>query len=289
MVPMLNLKRKMIEYCMEELRKTYRRTFSDMEPELEKIMTSSGHLAFESIANSDALYHDVEHTLMVTLAGQTILEGKHLLEGGVTPRDWVHFMIALLFHDIGYLKGICRDDKGNMFATGVNGALVEIPPETTDASLAPYHIDRGKLFVHERFGKGMLWDTAAIDADLIASYIEMTRFPVPEGDSYNDTKGYPGLARAADFIGQFGDPNRLRKCPALFYEFQEIGLTEELGYKTPQDLRINNAKLYWDVVHPYVQDTLRYLQVTQEGKQWIANLYANVSGADLRAKDIPSH
>ena len=245
---MLDLKRKMIEYCMEELKKTYRRTFSDMEPELEKIMTSSGQVAFESIANSDALYHDVEHTLMVTLAGQTILEGKHLLEGGVTPRDWVHFMIALLFHDFGYLKGICRDDKDNMFATGINGALVEIPPETTDASLAPYHIDRAKLFVHERFGKGMHWETdTIIDADLIASYIEMTRFPVPKGESYKDTRGYAGLARAADFIGQFGDPNRLRKCPALFYEFQELGLTEKLGYKTPQDLRTDNIKFYWDV------------------------------------------
>ncbi len=287
---MLNLKRKMMEYCMEELQNTFRRTFSDMEPELKKIMTSSGHLAFESIANSDALYHDVEHTLMVTLAGQTILEGKHLLEGGVTPRDWVHFMIALLFHDFGYLKGICRDDKDNMFATGINGALVEIPSETTDASLGPYHIDRAKLFVHERFGKGMYWETdTTIDADLIASYIEMTRFPVPEGESYKDTKGYAGLARAADFIGQFGDPNRLRKCPALFYELQELGLTEKLGYKTPQDLRSNNIKFYWDVVHPYVQHTLRYLRVTQEGNQWIASLYANVSGADLRAKDIPGH
>jgi len=261
-----------------------------MEPELGNIMIWSGNLAFESIANSDALYHDVEHTLMATLAGQTILEGKHLLEGGVTPRDWVHFMIALLFHDIGYLKGICRDDKDNMFATGVKGALMEIPPETTDASLGPYHIDRAKLFVHERFTKGLLWDMATIiDADLIASYIEMTRFPVPKGDSYKDTKGYPGLARSADFIGQFGDPNRLRKCPALFYEFQELGLTEKLGYKTPHDLRTSNARFYWDVVHPYIRDALPYLHVTQEGKQWIANLNANTRETELNSKGIPSH
>jgi hypothetical protein len=289
MVSVLNLKRKMMEYSIEEVKKTYRRTFNGVEPELEKVMTSSGQVAFENIANSDALYHDVEHTLMVTLAGQSILEGKHLLEGGVTPRDWVHFMIALLFHDIGYRKGICKNDKDNMFATGVNGTLVEIPPETTDASLGPYHIDRAKLFVHELFGKGMLWDMTTIDADLIASFIEMTRFPVPEGDSYKDTKGYPGLARAADFIGQFGDPNRLRKCPALFYEFQELGINERLGYKTPQDLRTDNSKFYWDVVHPYVQDALRYLEVTQEGKLWIANLHANVNRADLRTEDTPSH
>jgi hypothetical protein len=29
-------------------------------------------------------------------------------------------------------------------------------------------------------------------------------------------------------------------------------------------------------VHRYIQDGLRYLHVTQDGKQWIANLYAHV-------------
>jgi hypothetical protein len=42
-------------------------------------------------------------------------------------------------------------------------------------------------------------------------------------------------------------------------------------------------------VHPYVQDALRYLEVTQEGKLWIANLHANVNRADLRGKDTPTH
>jgi hypothetical protein len=278
---MLNLKRVTIEYCMEELRKVYRRTYSDMEPELGNIMVWCGHLALENIANSDALYHDVDHTVMVTLAGQAMLDGKHLVEGGVTPKDWMHFTIALLCHDIGYVKGICKGDRGNVFATGIDGDEVEIPPQCTDAALGPYHVDRSKLFVRERFGKDLLWDMeTVIDAELIASYIEMTRFPVPKGDWYKDTKEYPGLVRSADLIGQLGDPNRLRKCPALFYEFEEIGLNEKLGYKTPGDLRDSNAKFYWDVVSPYVQDALRYLRVTQEGKQWIANLNANVHGTE---------
>ena len=66
---------------------------------------------------------------------------------------------------------------------------------------------------------------------------------------------------------------------ALFYEFQEIGLNEKLGYKEPGDLRQTNAKFYWDVVSPYIQGALHYLRVTQEGKQWVANLYANVLAA----------
>jgi len=278
---MLNLQKLTIDLSVEELRGAYERTYSNIEQQLGNIIVWSGRLALENIANSDALYHNVEHTVMVTLAGQAIIEGKHLLEGGVTPRDWVHCMIALLCHDIGYVRGICKDDKDGLIATGIGDEAVEVPPGASDAVLSPYHVDRSKLFVRERFGKGMLMGMVAeIDAEVIASYIEITRFPVPDDDWYKDTKGYPGLVRAADFIGQLGDPNRPRKSPALFFEFEEIGSNEALGYKRPGDLHDNYAKFYWDVVSPYIQEALRYLRVTQEGKQWIANLYANVFGAE---------
>jgi hypothetical protein len=277
---MLNLQKVVIEYTVKELRSAYLKTYSEMEQQLGNIMVWSCHLALENIANSDALYHDLDHTVMVATAGQAILEGKHLSEGGVTPGDWVHVMIALLCHDIGYVKGVCRADRDGFFATGIGDGTVEISSTSTDAALAPYHVDRSKLFVRDRFGNKLLSGMAAmIDAELIASYIEMTRFPVPKDDQHKDTTGYPALVRAADLIGQLGDPNRLLRCPALFYEFQEIGLNEKLGYKTPGDLRQSNAKFYWDVVSPYIQEAVRYLRVTQEGKQWVANLYANVLAA----------
>jgi hypothetical protein len=44
------------------------------------------------------------------------------------------------------------------------------------------------------------------------------------------------LLRAADLIGQLGDPHYLRKTNALFYEFEEIGLNRQLGYESPADL-----------------------------------------------------
>ena len=48
----------------------------------------------------------------------------------------------------------------------------------------------------------------------------------------------------------------------------------------PGDLRARNAEFYWGVVSRYVQEALRYLRVTQDGKQWIANLQANVFGPE---------
>ena len=143
--------------------------------------------------------------------------------------------------------------------------------------LTPYHIDRSKLFVLERFGENHLWTwKTVLDTEVIASYIEMTRFPVPDDERYKDMKGYAGLVRAADLIGQLADPNYLRKTPALFYEFEEIGTNEKLGYERPGDLRNKYARFFWNMVNPYIQDALYYLRVTQEGKQWIANLHSNV-------------
>jgi hypothetical protein len=218
---------------------------------------------------------------MVSLAGQAILEGKHLHEGGVRPIDWLHFMVAVLCHDIGYVKGICKNDTKERFASGIGDETVEISPEGTDVSLTPYHVDRSKLFVRERFGKGLMTDTTQIiDAELIASYIEMTRFPSPAGDFYQDTKGYGGLVRAADFVGQLGDPDYIRKIPALYYEFQETKTNEKFGYKSPNDLRKSYAGFYWNTVNPYIQHALQYLRLTEDGKQWIANMHSHVFDAE---------
>jgi len=77
-------------------------------------------------------------------------------------------------------------------------------------------------------------------------------------------------------IGQLSDPRYLKKISSLFYEFEEVGTNKVLGYKTPGDLRQNYAKFYWNGVFPYIPAALKYLELTQEGKQIVANLYANV-------------
>ncbi len=46
--------------------------------------------------------------------------------------------------------------------------------------------------------------------------------------------------------------------------------------KNPADLRAAYPSFYWKMINPYIGTSLRHLQVTQEGKQWMANLYANV-------------
>jgi hypothetical protein len=40
-----------------------------------------------------------------------------------------------------------------------------------------------------------------------------------------------------------------------------------LGYATPEELRQSHPTFYWQVVARYIQDGIRHLHVTQEGKQ----------------------
>ncbi|ERT06642.1 hypothetical protein M595_3386 [Lyngbya aestuarii BL J] len=261
----------LIDTFVRQIREGYRRTYGGYKSDYEDIVGWAGNMALENIANSDALYHDVEHTILVTLVGQEILRGRHIREGGVSCEDWLHFLISLVCHDIGYVKGVCRQDREGLYATGHNGDMVNLPEGCTDASLTPYHVDRAKLFIDERFGGHKL-----IDAQVIKRNIELTRFPIPKESDHQDTINYPGLVRGADLIGQLSDPRYLKKVSALFYEFEETRFNEKVGYKSPGDLRKNYHKFYWNGVYPYIKDALRYLSLTQQGKQIVANLYSNV-------------
>ncbi|MBM3517822.1 MAG: metal-dependent phosphohydrolase [Alphaproteobacteria bacterium] len=259
-----------IDAFVEHLKKNYYYMFGLLEPEFPNIIAFCARMALENIANSDALYHDVNHTIMVTQVGQEVLKGKHLREGGVTPSDWLHFVISLLCHDIGYVRGVCRQDRVGEYVIGLDGQKIKLPPGATDASLTAHHVVRTQLFVRERFSR-----VPRINVEVICANIEFTLFPVPRGEE-SASGSYPSLLRGADLIGQMADIAYLRKASALFYEFYETGTNTALGLKSPDDLRASYPKFFWHMVRPHIEDALHYLEVTQEGKLWIANLYNHV-------------
>lgn len=114
---------------------------------------------------------------------------------------------------------------------------------------------------------------------MIARAIEFTRFPVAATlQERDDEDGL--LLRAADLIGQLGDPQYLRKANALYHEFEETGINQKLGYASPADVVDQYPQFYWNSVAPHVQAAIRYMEVTASGRQWIANLYSNVFRAE---------
>jgi hypothetical protein len=242
---------------------------------LAEVIPSAARLTLECIGNSDALYHNIEHSMLVTLAGHDILMGRQMLRA-TTAGDYANFILACLAHDIGYVRGILQGDDCESYVADLSGRTIRLPRGSSDAALAPYHVDRSKLFVTER-----LDGTEEVDAERIARAIEYTRFPYASSSNHDDLIEEEGLLlRAADLIGQLGDPNYLKKANALFYEFEEIGLNKQLGYDTPADVVYKYPQFYWNNVAPQIQTAIRYLNVTSSGRQWIANLYANVFRAE---------
>ena len=123
--------------------------FGASHARLAEIIPFAARLALECIGNSDALYHNVEHTMLVTLAGHDIFKGRALLTDS-TPADYSHFIVACLMHDIGYVRGIVKGDGNDSVVVDAAGRKVALPRGSSDAALAPYHVERSRLFVLDR-------------------------------------------------------------------------------------------------------------------------------------------
>jgi hypothetical protein len=273
---MLNPISIMADRLGDYISELYLQYFSNRKPEYATYMGGAARLVLERIGNSSALYHNIEHTLMVTLVGQQIIRGR-LLSESVPPEDWLHYTCSLLVHDIGMVRGVCVGDTVESIVINEAGDHVIPPRGASDAVLAPYHIERGKIYALQRFGASHY-----VDEKRVANAIEMTRFPVPDDPAYQATNTEGALVRAADLIGQLADPFYHRKLNALYAEFVENGLAEQLRCRNPADLGAMYTDFFRSQVEPYIQDAIAYLELTTEGKQWIANLDSNLFQAGHR-------
>jgi hypothetical protein len=250
------------------------RRFGSTEAGLTELISWVSRLALECIGNSDALYHTVEHTMLVTLVGYDIMKGRSLLMP-TTEADYAHVMVACLLHDIGYVRGVLKGDGPNGYVIDARGGRTKLSRGASDAALTSYHVERSKLFALDR-----LAHMDFIDAPRVARAIEFTRFPSAIDPAAQGAEEEGSLVRAADLIGQLGDPHYLRKANALYYEFEEVGMNKQLGYNSPADLTDLYPQFYYNSVAPHIQRAIRYLNVTSSGRQWIASLYSNVFRAE---------
>jgi hypothetical protein len=250
------------------------RRFGSTEAGLTELISWVSRLSLECIGNSDALYHTVEHTMLVTLVGYDIMKGRSLLMP-TTAADYAHVLVACLLHDIGYVRGVLKGDGPDGYVIDANGRRERLARGSSDAALTPHHVDRSKLFALDR-----LSHMDYIDAPRVARAIEFTRFPSAIDPAAQDAEEEGSLVRAADLIGQLGDPHYLRKANALYYEFEEVGMNKQLGYDSPADLTDLYPQFYYNSVAQHLHTAIRYLNVTSSGRQWIAGLYSNVFRAE---------
>jgi len=235
------------------LERHMRRRFGSSGAPLTEIVCSIAQVSLGCIGKSDALYHNVEHTMLVTIAGHDILEGR-ALHSHVTAEEYAHFIIACLLHDIGFVRGILQGDGEDGYVIDSTGRKVTLPRGASDAALFRYHVDRSKLFAMQ-----CITPITLIDERRIARGIEHTRFPIVVSPKENEVDDVIRLVRAADYVGQLGDPNYLTKANALYYEFEEADLNRQFEYNSPADVVSFFPRFFWNSVYPHIQTAIEYL------------------------------
>ena len=76
------------------LAETYERIYGCREPEYGRLLDAAGKLVIEQIANSDALYHNSNHTAHATLVGEAVLRGTLAATACRADGLFVHFILA---------------------------------------------------------------------------------------------------------------------------------------------------------------------------------------------------
>lgn len=217
-------------------------------------------------------YHDLTHTLAVTLAVTRLLHGA--VESGQTlsARDWEIGVISALMHDTGYIQ---RD--GDTAGTGAKYTLT--------------HIGRSIAFIHEYYRehpafRGNLKTFQAI--------LECTGVYTCIADIHFESTNTALLGRilgTGDLLGQMSDPRYLEKLPDLYNEFVEGGIT---AFASPLDLLQKTLPFYTATLARFEEDfggAHRFARPHFRRRWGIdADLYAEAMAANMaRLEDILTH
>jgi hypothetical protein len=260
-----------IQAFVDHLQEEYWRTFPGGAPEHCHSIARAARVALAHIARSNALYHDLAHTILVTQIGQNLLQGQILRSHHVSSADWMHFVISTLCFAVGFVRDVCPGDDGKGKCTiDADGGAVTMPRGVSDGWLWPYFTDRSKLFVTHHFR-----NDPVVDWRQLAANIEYSRFPALP-DRNRETTTFPGLLRAAHLIGSIADPDFDIKAKPLMVELEESGMTKLLGYADIAAFRVGFQDLFWLSMYPLVADGLKLLDLTGEGREFVAHLHAHL-------------
>ncbi len=195
------------------------------------------HGEYPGYRASDTSYHNLQHTLDVTLAMARLMDGYERSSDRADtfgPRLFGFGIVTALFHDIGYLRR-ATDTRHK------NGAEYTLK-----------HVTRGARFLVEYLNELGL----ATLAPMAAQIVHFTGYerPVQKIRLPNLTFRLLGhMLGTADIIAQMADRCYLEKCrDRLFAEFVEGGLAARgesdhrpnIQFKSPEDLVVKTPSFY---------------------------------------------
>ena len=224
----------------------------------------------------DTTYHDVQHTLDMTLAVARLIAGY---ERSVEPNDRLGArraqmaIITALFHDAGYIRHKERDAE---FSNGAEFTL--------------YHVSRSADFLRRYLPEhGMAKDTAVSSMIVHFTGYELDLDEIELDDPRDIICGH--LIGTADLVAQMADRCYLEKCrDRLYKEFVVGGVAVEnanpgeymVRYKSGLDLLQKTPVFYQQVMrdrlHRKFNRAYRYIEVLYDGQNpYIDAIAANIS------------
>lgn len=231
--------------------------------------------AFPGYLRCDTLYHDLRHTLDMTLAMARLLDGH---DRALAPADQIGArramlgIIVALLHDSGYLK---RASEGHI----ENGAV-----------FTKIHVSRSADFLLRYLPQLGFAEEAAAAAKLVHfTGYEMDIDDIMLHDPQDRLLGH--LVGTADLIGQMSDRMYLEKCREFLYpEFVWGSIAREtladgreiVRYSSPEDLMLKTPGFYEYVARTRMEKKLggadRYAAAHFDGP----DLYQTEIGRNMR-------
>ena len=182
----------------------------------------------------DARYHDLEHTMQATLCLARLLRGRQLAGAApvLTVADLHRGLLAVLFHDTGYLKR--HDDT-----------------EGTGAKYTAIHVLRSQAFV-EAFlaAKGI----SRADVQAVQNMISCTGINVDLKTIRFQSEAERTVAFAlgtADLLGQMSASDYVEKLRVLYEElteaarFADAPLPGKFAFASAEQL-VRNTPAFWE-------------------------------------------
>ena len=234
----------------------------------------------------DTVYHDIQHTLDMTLANARLIAGfemSHHIRDQLGPRRAVVALVTSLFHDAGYIRRHDDDEFSN------------------GAEVTSFHVSRSARFLENYMPQIGFADFAATAAQIVHfSGYEVRPEQIRVAEPKDRRLGH--LLGTADLMAQMADRCYLEKCrDRLYPEFVLAGIAvekdghgnETVNYASGDDLlkktddfyrnsvktRLENsfesvyeyAKVMFDGTNPYlmaIEKNLAYLrQIASRGDE----------------------
>lgn len=221
----------------------------------------------------DARYHDLEHTLQVTLCMMRLLRGRHLakVQPILSERMFQLGLMAILFHDTGYLK-----ERNDTDGTGAKYTLTHVDRSMEFAA----EFLRAKNFTNE--------EIKSVQNMIRCTGVNVNLDAIPFQSEAERIAGF--ALGTGDLLGQMAASDYIDKLPVLYSEFAESAAynegkndTSRIMFTSAQDL-IQKTPAFWEkFVVPKInggfQKLYQFLDEPSSGGQnfYIDRIEANIT------------